>query len=281
MKYTEVKFVCQGGEEWHKDVLVDDLGQIGFDTFEDHETGFSGFIASEQFDEGQMQWLLAQLPAEFSVHYEVHDIKQENWNAVWESNFNPIRIGEDCYVRATFHEPQPQYSYEIVIDPKMSFGTGHHQTTSMMLEYILEDDPQGLHVLDMGCGTGILAILALKRGVSSAVAIDFDSICVQSVVENAELNAVSTRLEARLGSKEAIGNDVFDVVYANINRNILLDQLPSYWQALKPGGELYISGFFKEIDLAVLIAAAEELGLSFSSYKAKDQWAAARFLKRL
>jgi ribosomal protein L11 methyltransferase len=281
MKYTEVKFYCSGGEDWHKDVLIDDLGQIGFDTFEDHDEGFSGFIASDGFDEGQLQWIIAQLPVDFQIRYDVRDIKQENWNALWESNFNPIQIGDDCYVRATFHEPKAQFMYEIVIDPKMSFGTGHHQTTSMMLEYILEVNPKGMQILDMGCGTGILAILALKRGAVSAVAIDFDSICVESVIENAVLNAVSGQIEARLGSKEAIRDDVFDVIYANINRNILLDQITAYHQALKSGGDLYISGFFKDVDLEILKTEAESMGFEYIDCKTKDQWAAARFLKRL
>jgi ribosomal protein L11 methyltransferase len=193
------------------------------------------------------------------------------------SNFEPLLISNQCYVRATFHSPKPEYPYEIVIDPKMSFGTGHHQTTSMMMEYILEDDFTGKSILDMGAGTGILAILAAKRGASDITAIDYDPICYESIIENSQLNNTPFT-HIFCGSKEEIPDLIFDCILANINRNILLDQFDRYTEVLKDGGELYISGFFIE-DLVLLKEKAISLGLSFISNKELENWCSAKFFK--
>jgi ribosomal protein L11 methyltransferase len=182
-------------------------------------------------------------------------------------------------VRATFHEAKPEFPYEIIIDPKMSFGTGHHQTTSMMLQYILENDFNGKQVLDMGCGTGILAILASKKGANSVLAVDYDEICVESVIENRALNHVE-HIEALCGSYEVLTGRVFDVILANINRNILLEQLPQYALSIRTGGELYLSGFYEQEDLAILSDAATSLGFEFISNKVLNNWCAAKFVKR-
>src|SRR5690606_6176621 len=210
--------------------------------------------------------------------YGIQELEGQNWNKLWESNFNPITVADQCYVRATFHAPRPDMPYEIVIDPKMSFGTGHHQTTSMMLTYILENDFQDKEVLDMGCGTGILAILASKRGAKYVLAVDYDDVCVASVEENNLLNHIAN-VEAALGSKEAIAGKVFDVILANINRNILLDQLEQYARSLKPPGELYMSGFYDGEDLAILTDKAREVGFVYESKKVSDNWCAAKFIK--
>ncbi|WP_257093365.1 50S ribosomal protein L11 methyltransferase [Sphingobacterium sp. E70] len=146
-----------------KDLLVSDLADIGFDTFEDTESGFAAYIPAANLDLQALETLMLNLDEGFEVDYKVQEIENQNWNKLWESNFNPIEVGGQCYVRATFHDAKPDFPYEIIIDPKMSFGTGHHQTTSMMLQYILENDFEGKQVLDMGCGTGILAILASKK----------------------------------------------------------------------------------------------------------------------
>lgn len=278
MKYTEVKFFSTDIQEWQKDLLIDELGAVGYDTFEDHENGFSAFIPSANVDIQALETVLLSQVDGYQLDYKVEDIEEQNWNVLWESNFNPIVVNDRVYVRATFHEPQPNYDYEVVIDPKMSFGTGHHQTTSMMLSYILENDFEGKRVLDMGCGTGILAILASKRGADSVVAIDFDSICVDSVVENKELNKVDN-IEARLGSKEVIGSQSFDVILANINRNILLDQLETYSEVLVSGGALYLSGFYYEQDLDIIKQECERLNIIYSENKVLDNWCAAKFVK--
>jgi len=278
MKYTEVKFFSTDIQEWQKDLLIDELGAVGYDTFEDHENGFSAFIPSANVDIQALETVLLSQVDGYQLDYKVEDIEEQNWNVLWESNFNPIVVNDRVYVRATFHEHQPNYDYEVVIDPKMSFGTGHHQTTSMMLSYILENDFEGKRVLDMGCGTGILAILASKRGADAVVAIDFDSICVDSVVENKELNKVDN-IEARLGSKEVIGSQSFDVILANINRNILLDQLETYSEVLVSGGALYLSGFYYEQDLDIIKQECERLNIIYSENKVLDNWCAAKFVK--
>jgi len=279
MKYTAVNFISPDIQEWQKDLLVAELAEIGFDTFEDNEDGFAGYVPTANLDVQALETLLLAAVDGYQLAYKIVDIEEQNWNLLWERNFNPIVVDDTCYVRATFHEHKPEYPYEIVIDPKMSFGTGHHQTTSMMLSFILQNDFDGKTVLDMGCGTGILGILAAMRGAISVVAIDYDPTCVDSVKENKALNHVHN-IEERLGSKEAIGNGTFDTILANINRNILLDQMDTYAQVLKDNGELYLSGFYWEQDLAVLKEKCERLNLFFEESKELDGWCAAKFVKK-
>lgn len=279
MKYSEVSFTCNGGEEWHRDVLMYDLAAMGFDTFESQGDGFAAYIASEQLDLQGLEALLINQPTGFEVTYVVQEISPQNWNAVWESNFEPVIVADQCYVRATFHPSQPTFPYEIVIDPKMAFGTGHHQTTSLMMQYMLSQSFDGKEVLDMGCGTGILAILAVKMGASHVLAIDNDPVCVASIVENMELNQVSG-IVAQCGSVELISREQFDVILANINRNTLLDQLKQYGQSLRKNGKLYISGFYEGDDLDALKIVATNDGLEYEGYRTLDGWAAACFSKR-
>ncbi|MFC3198017.1 50S ribosomal protein L11 methyltransferase [Parapedobacter deserti] len=276
MKYTEVIFTCLGGEDWQQDLLIHDLARMGFDTFESLDRGFAGYISSEQLNLQAVESLLIHQPKGFEVTYEVREILPQNWNEVWERNFEPVIVADQCYVRATFHAPKPECPYEIVIDPKMAFGTGHHQTTSLMMRYMLETAFEGKTVLDMGCGTGILAILAAKLGAANIWAVDNDPVCVASVEENKLLNN-TTSIVAKGGSAEQIANQRFDIVLANINRNILLDQLTSYAQCLCSGGMLFISGFYIGEDLDALKAAATRYGLAYDSCKELDGWAAARF----
>lgn len=279
MKYTVVNFFSSNIQEWQKDLLIDELGSIGFDTFEDKDFGFSAYVPSSNLSIQSLETVLLNQVDDYQLDYKVEDIEEENWNILWESNFNPIIVDNSVYVRATFHESKPSYKYEVVIDPKMSFGTGHHQTTSMMLSFILENEFENKKVLDMGCGTGILGILASKKGAHSVIAVDYDSICVDSVIENTALNQVNN-IEARLGSKEVLGEDKFDVILANINRNILLDQLETYSSILISGGELYISGFYVVEDLDILKDKCESVNIFFKESKELDNWCAAKFVKQ-
>ena len=189
MNYYELNFTVITTEDYHQDLLINTLGDIGFDTFEETETGFKAYIPVDEYNSDRLEEAINEYRELFSFSYEVNLIPQKNWNAEWESNFEPIVIKDKIFVRATFHEPRPEFEYEIVIDPKMAFGTGHHQTTSMMLEYLLENEFSGKKVLDMGCGTGILAIMAAKLGAAEVTAIDYDPVCYDSTIENAALMA--------------------------------------------------------------------------------------------
>ena len=279
MDYKQVAFQFSQIEEYQKDLLVGALGEIGFDTFEDTAEGFDAFILAKEFNEAALNEVLTGFGDELQYTYQVNEIEAQNWNEEWEKNFSPLIITDNCYVRATFHEAQPQYEYEIVIDPKMAFGTGHHQTTTMMMQYILETDVVGQMVLDMGAGTGILGILAAKRGARQIVAIDNDEVCHRSTIENAELNEVSN-LTSFCGSKEAIPAAEFDTILANINRNILLDQIEAYNKVLKEGGRIFFSGFYEHPDLEMIKAHCANFGLVYIDHKKLGDWVAGQFIKK-
>ncbi|MGN6394611.1 MAG: 50S ribosomal protein L11 methyltransferase [Mucilaginibacter sp.] len=279
MNYTEILFTTNPTEDYQQDLLIDTLGEIGFDTFEEVEGGFKAYIPSDDFDQKTLDKALAGYSDLFEFSYTIAEIPQKNWNEVWESNFEPITIGSQIHVRATFHQSKPEFPYEIVIDPKMAFGTGHHQTTSMMLQLMLDNDFKGKKVLDMGCGTGILAIMASKLGAKEITAIDYDPVCYESTIENAQLNGIAN-ITAICGSKEAIPYETFDTILANINRNILLDQMHRYCAVLKPLGEIYFSGFYESPDLEIITEEAGKNGLNYLSHKKDKDWVAAKFIKR-
>jgi ribosomal protein L11 methyltransferase len=278
MNYYELLFTVIEGEDYHKDLLINALGEIGFDTFEELDLGFKAYIPSADFDQEKLDEQLSLYREMFSFSYEMTLIPQKNWNEVWESNFEPIAIGDKIFVRATFHQPKPEFKYEIVIDPKMAFGTGHHQTTSMMLELLLENDFIGKKVLDMGCGTGILAIMTSKLGAKTITAVDYDPVCYESTIENSGLNHIEN-IVALCGSKEAIPDELFDTILANINRNILIDQMLRYAEVLKPGGEIYFSGFYENPDLDIITSEAGKYSLQYISHKKDKEWVAAKFVK--
>ena len=278
MGYLEFVFSIETKEDYQRDLLINALGEAGFDTFEETPEGFNAYIKSSEFNEEEFHNALSPYKEIYSFSWEQNQVAQKNWNQIWESNFEPLLIKEQCYVRATFHQPKPEYPLEIIIDPKMSFGTGHHQTTTMMMEFILEEDFRDKRVLDMGSGTGILAILAHKLGSKDITAIDYDPICYDSMIENSRLNHTPLN-QILCGSKDVIPEREFDIVLANINRNILLDQFDRYSNVLAPGGELYISGFYYA-DLESLIDKASTLNLSFVKKKLLDTWCSAKFLKQ-
>lgn len=276
MVYSELDFALLSSEAFHKDLLINSLSELGFDTFEDTEQGFRAYIPSSELDEENVNQLKEVYAHLFSFTYTSNSIPHQNWNEIWESNFEPLQVAGRCYIRATFHEAHPEFEYEIVIDPKMAFGTGHHQTTSLMMEFMLEEDFNGKHVLDMGCGTGILAILASKMGAAQILAIDYDEVCYESTIENSELNKISNIIPL-CGSKEVIPSLKFDVILANINRNILLDQLKRYAEVSAEGTELFLSGFYQDPDLGIIKDKCESLGFKYLSHKLLDNWVAVKF----
>ncbi|MES2375273.1 MAG: 50S ribosomal protein L11 methyltransferase [Bacteroidota bacterium] len=278
MNYYELTFTTETTEDYQHDLLINALGEVGFDTFEELEAGFKAYIPETDYNEEAIAQAVAPYREMFGFSYDATLIPQKNWNEVWESNFEPIAIGDAVFVRATFHEPRPEFKYEIVIDPKMAFGTGHHQTTAMVLAHMLENVFVGKKVLDMGCGTGILAIMAAKLGAANIVAIDYDPVCYESTIENSQLNNISN-ITALCGSKEAIPDEQYDTILANINRNILIDQMPRYAEALKTGGEIYFSGFYESPDLDIIKDEAGKYGMKYISHKKDKEWVAAKFVK--
>jgi len=278
MNYYEISFTVEDEEGYRRDLLINALGEIGFDTFEETEDGFNAYIPVDDFSEEVLIATLNPFYEQFPFSHKSTFIEQKNWNEVWESNFEPLVIGDEISVRATFHEPRPDVQYEIVIDPKMAFGTGHHQTTSMILQLMLDEDFAGKKVLDMGCGTGILAIMAGRLNAGHITAIDYDPVCYESTIENAQLNGISN-IKALCGSKDAIPAEQFDTILANINRNILLDQMDKYAEVLKPNGTIFFSGFYEAPDLDFITKAANQLGLTYLSHKKDNEWVAAKFIK--
>lgn len=278
MNYYELLFTTITTEDYQQDLLINALGEIGFDTFEEVELGFKAYIPADEFDRNKLEEQLHPYREMFTFSYDVNLIPQKNWNELWESNFEPMQIRDQVWVRATFHKPRPDLPYEIVIDPKMAFGTGHHETTSMMMELMLSADLNNKNVLDMGCGTGILAILAAKLGAASITAIDYDPICFDSTIENAGLNHINN-ITPLCGSKEVIPDSAYHMILANINRNILLDQIARYSEVLLPDGEIYFSGFYESPDLEMLTDEARKHGLKYISHLKTKDWVAAKFVK--
>ncbi|MCJ8164812.1 50S ribosomal protein L11 methyltransferase [Pontibacter sp. E15-1] len=261
------------------DIMTAELGELGFDAFVETEEGFSAYIEEDQFNEEALKETIQRYAELVQVTYTVQTIKRQNWNEEWERNFEPLFIGGQVSVRASFHTRPGQAKYDIVINPKMSFGTGHHETTTLMIENQLTLDHQGKRVLDMGCGTGILAIMAGELGATEIVAVEIEDWTVENARENAALNNYG-RIDVRLGGAETIaGEHPFDIILANINRNVLLDDMPAYTAVLKPEGWLLLSGFYTE-DLPVIRDRAQELGLLYQTHRTKNNWVSALFKAR-
>ena len=262
------------------DVLAALLAEIGFESFVPEDEGMSAYVPQALYNEENIANVVAEFPIEgFEITYDCQFIEGEDWNAQWEKNyFQPIVLGEDCVIHSTFHTDVPKARYDILIDPKMAFGTGYHQTTCHMLRAILASDMSGKSVLDMGCGTALLAILARKHGAEKVVAIDIDEFAYENAKENVTLNGTPD-IEVRLGGADAIKeSDSFDYVIANINRNILLMDMVNYVRCMHTGSQIFISGFYTE-DMEVLKEEAARHGLRYLDYAENDNWAMMKFVK--
>jgi ribosomal protein L11 methyltransferase len=257
------------------DILIAELGEAGFESFVEHESGIQAYIQKTDWREDILSEITILGNPQFQFDYEVKEMEQENWNATWERNFHPIRVGDQCEVRAPFHE-KSKVPYDIVIEPKMSFGTGHHETTHMMLQCILAHDFKGKSVLDMGCGTGVLAILAEMRGAASVEAIDIDNWCYLNAKENVERNDCKN-ITVFEGDATLLNNQKYDVIIANINRNILLSDIPVYSKCLTENGQLFLSGFYKE-DIPLITEKCNENGLRIEKNLKKNNWVAVKYV---
>lgn len=282
MNYYELRFTYQSPIETEilNDVLAAELGEIGFESFTQDEQGLQGYISDQLYDEAVLKETLAAFPLEeTTIHYVCTPVESKDWNEEWEKNyFKPIRIGNDCLIRASFHEPEPGYTYTIIIDPKMAFGTGNHETTYLMISWMLEEQLAGKRLLDMGCGTAVLAILARMKGAGKVVAIDIDEWAYTNAFENIRLNHTA-EIEVALGGAERIAAFApFEVIFANINRNILLQDMRHYAEALQPAGQLFMSGFYLE-DLPIIAEECQRNGLRVEGYKERHNWVAVKVVK--
>ena len=274
MKYLEFTFRTVPCTEIVNDVLSGVLGEAGFESFVEQTDGITAYIQKELYNESLLKEALADFPLpDTQIEYNFVEAEDKDWNEEWEKNFfQPIVIGDRCVIHSTFHNDVPQAEYDIVINPQMAFGTGHHETTSLILEELLDADLTGKSVLDMGCGTSILAILAAKRGAYPVTAIDIDDWCVNNSRDNIALNQAEG-ITMELGDASKLkGRQPFDIIIANINRNILLADMAQYAACMHPGSEIYMSGFYVD-DIPAIRAEGERLGMEYLHHKEKNRWA--------
>ncbi|TDQ29134.1 50S ribosomal protein L11 methyltransferase [Zeaxanthinibacter enoshimensis] len=259
----------------YSDILVAELSELGFDSFVENEDGLLAYIEADSWHKDILSGIHILKQAAAGINYNYKRVAQQNWNAKWEADFHPIELGDLCRVRAPFHEKK-DVKYDIEIAPKMSFGTGHHETTYMMLQWALEVDFDGLSVLDMGCGTGVLAIIAAMKGAAEIDAIDIDSWSYENARENAERNG-QEHIRVLHGDAELLGEKLYDLIFANINKNILLQDIPVYASCLKENGILLLSGFYKE-DLDDITGRCAEFGLNHQKNILKNNWVSAKYV---
>ncbi len=279
MNFTELQLTLDPD---FADILTAELAELGFESFTETDEGINAYIPEPDFDADAVAEVVARYSGQTAIAYVVNSLEKTNWNAEWEQNYQPIEVitdgGKSVRVRASFHEHDPAFTYDLVINPKMSFGTGHHETTHMMMQHQLGLDHAGKAVLDVGSGTGILAILGLKLGAADALAFDIEEWAVENAIENAALNDCQPMRVFQGTIAGVAANERFDIILANINRNVLLAEMPTYVSYLKPGGQLLVSGFY-ETDAPDIQHKADEAGLVKVGYQTRNQWASVVFQK--
>ncbi|AGC75175.1 ribosomal protein L11 methyltransferase [Nonlabens dokdonensis] len=273
--YVEYDFKVVPQQPWN-DVLMAQLGEVGFESFIETDHGIKAYILQSQDSDEVLEGVSIMKNDLCDIAFAKADVPPTNWNAEWEKNFDPIIVNDRCEVRAPFHKASG-VEYDIVIEPKMSFGTGHHQTTHMMIEHLLKEDLNDLDVLDIGSGTGVLAILAQMRGAKKVDAIDIDTWCYENALENVERNNAD-KVNVILGGAEQLDGRLYDFIIANINRNILLQDIPVYAKSLKSGGTILFSGFYEE-DLVHIQEKCNESSINYDSHLYKDNWIAVKMIK--
>ena len=277
MNYTEVNFTISPIQP-ATEILIAELGELGFESFVEEETGLKAYISGENFKKEELQGLFVLQNPEFQISYQLKVIADENWNAKWESDYESVIIDNRCYIHAPFHESKPEIEFEILIEPKMSFGTAHHETTAQMIHLLLDENVDGKTVLDMGCGTAVLAILAKKKNASFVHAIDNDEWAYNNAVENVKRNNFPD-IHVEQGDAEHLQGKSYDLILANINKNILLADMEVYSASLLSGGIIMFSGFYI-FDLNDIKAKALECNLEYQLHLVKNDWVAAKFIKK-
>ncbi len=275
MNYYAYRFHCNPLQPL-SEILVSELADLGFDSFVDTTEGVDAFVAENLDDEAAVRDVADGLAYLGTLAYNRDFIPDQNWNAIWEADYPVVTIGRRCIVRAPFHKVTEHYDLDLLITPQMSFGTGHHATTRHMLTYLLDETLEGKSILDMGTGTGVLAIAAVKLGAANARAIDVNDWACRNAIENAALNQVNIHVDK--GNADSIEGEVFDLILANINKNVLLNDIRTYAKCLSPGGALIMSGFF-DADASDIISEGVLHGLKHVATKTDDHWAALKLIK--
>ena len=278
MKYIEVSFTVTPQSETACDIIAALVAELGFESFVPSDNGTVGYVPIHLYDEQSVSEVLADFPMpDTAVTFTSREMEDKNWNEEWEKHFfEPIVVDSRCVIHSTFHKDYPKADFDIIINPQMAFGTGHHQTTRLIINYLLDIELGGKTVLDMGCGTSILAILASMRGAKALTAIDIDEWCVNNSIDNLALNGIDN-IKVFQGDASSLASEgPFDVIIANINRNILLADMQYYVARMNQGGEIYFSGFY-ESDLPMIQTEAERLGLRYISHRVEKDWTAAQF----
>ena len=276
MEYTKIICTLKNDNEIARELLMQELGNVGFESFVETDENIEAYIPSVHFTPDLFNAENLKNNDFFSFDHTLEVIADQNWNEVWEQNyFEPLLIEGHCMIRAPFHDTYPAARYEIIINPRMAFGTGNHETTHLMIKAILDLDLNGKEVLDMGCGSGILAILSAMKGAAAITAIDIDEWSTNNTIENAELNHIGNIL-VRQGDAGLLSDQQYDVILANIQRNILLQDMEAYRKVLKTGGLLIMSGFYVA-DLEAIEERANSLGMKLTSSAERSNWCAAGF----
>ncbi len=273
--YIEYNFTVQPKEP-ATEILIAELGNAGFESFVENEEGVTAYIQKNEWSEAVLDDIFVLNSPEFTIEFTLKEVEQTNWNAEWEKNFSPIQVDNIVSVRAPFHE-NPNLPYDIVIEPKMSFGTGHHETTHMMLQHLIDLDLEGKKTLDMGCGTGILAIFAEMKGAQPIDAIDIDNWCYINSLENVQRNKCN-QISVYEGDAALLSEKKYDVIIANINRNILLHDMQTYTNCLNNNGILLLSGFYKE-DIPIIDEEVSKYNLTQHKVIERNNWVAVKYVK--
>ncbi|MCF8330956.1 MAG: 50S ribosomal protein L11 methyltransferase [Bacteroidales bacterium] len=275
MEFLEINFLLNPDSSENREILISELDDLGFDSYWEEDDVFRAYIMPVNFTAEKLDELKNRNEELFYFNYTIQNLQERNWNELWERNFEPVQINDQCAVRAPFHKPFPKTPYEIIIEPKMAFGTAHHETTSMILDMMTDMDMDRLSILDMGSGTGVLSIMAKLKNAEKVIAVDNDDWACKNTAENIIINKQD--IQIRKGDIDAVHGETFDIILANINRNILLRHMPGYAKMLKKNGQIIFSGFYTE-DLESIKGKAAKYGLKLVNIETKNNWIAALFV---